>query len=82
MFGNHQECLKIRAPDDEDDFEDEEEGVKPKFKEFFRGKYCLLELKPWLPKKPHFYGFVEKVKSLEREPDDDTVCPPFMLRDH
>lgn len=78
IFGNHKQCLDIRAPDeeDEDEFEDEEgsgeAGPKP-FKEFFRGKYCVLELKPWLPPKPHFYGFNTKIKSLEREPGDDSV---------
>lgn len=78
MFGNHEECLKIRAPDDEDDFdEDEENAVKPKFKEFFRGQYCVLELKPWLPPKPHYYGFVERIQSLKRDPDDEGVSSQF-----
>ena len=73
MFGNHRQCLNIRAPDDEDDFEDEEEGNVPKFKEFFRGKYCILELKPWLPPKPRFYGMTSKIDILKREPGDDSV---------
>jgi len=80
MFGNHRQCLDIRAPDDEDDFEDDvsidEATGKPKFKEFFRGQYCMLELKPWLPEKPRFYGLEggrSAIKALERDPNDDTV---------
>lgn len=76
IFGNQRQCLSIRAPDDEDDFDEDSEGGSPsppKFKEFFRGKYCILELKPWLPPKPRFYGFSEKIKSLERDPADDSV---------
>lgn len=74
MFGNHDECLKIRAPDDEDDFdEDDDAPVKPKFKEFFRGQYCVLELKPWLPPKPHYYGLAERIESLKRDGDEEGV---------
>ncbi|KAI1303195.1 Nose resistant to fluoxetine protein 6 [Halotydeus destructor] len=73
MFGNHQQCLGIRAPDDEDDFDEDEDAGPPKFKEFFRGQYCVLELKPWLPKKPHFYGFTERIASLQRKEGDDSV---------
>lgn len=79
MFGNHKQCLDVRAPDDEDDFEDEvEEGVdsmgaKKKIKEFFRGQYCALEIKPWLPPKPRFYGFSTKIESLKRDPSDDSL---------
>jgi len=80
MFGNHRQCLDIRAPDDEDDFEEDvsidEATGKPKFKEFFRGQYCMLELKPWLPKKPRFYGLEggrSAIKALTRDPNDDTV---------
>lgn len=73
MFGNHKQCLDIRAPDDEEDFDEDEESGPPKFKEFFRGQYCVLELKPWLPKKPHYYGFVERIESLKRPAGDDSV---------
>lgn len=73
IFGNHKQCLDIRAPDDEDDFEDSDSDAPPKFKEFFRGKYCVLELKPWLPPKPKYYGFSSHIESLKRDPNDDTI---------
>jgi hypothetical protein len=81
MFGNHRQCMKIRAyEEDEEDFEelDEEERaaagyVRPEPKEFFRGKYCVLEFKPHLPAKPAFYGFNTRLKALQRPADDDTV---------
>ena len=74
IFGNHKQCLDIRAPDEEDDFEDDVDPAEPpKFKEFFRGKYCILELKPWLPPKPRFYGFNSRIESLKRDPSDDSV---------
>lgn len=77
IFGNQRQCLNVRAPDDEDDFdEDADESIassSPKFKEFFRGKYCILELKPWLPPRPQWYGFSHKIKSLERDSGDDSV---------
>ena len=74
IFGNHKQCLDIRAPDEEDDFDEENESEEPpKFKEFFRGKYCILELKPWLPPKPRFYGFNSQIESLRRDPNDESV---------
>lgn len=78
MFGNHKQCLDVRAPDDEDDFEDDSEEVsetaaKKKMKEFFRGQYCSLEIKPWLPPKPRFYGFSSKIESLKRDTSDDSL---------
>uniref|UniRef100_T1K6V1 Nose resistant-to-fluoxetine protein N-terminal domain-containing protein n=1 Tax=Tetranychus urticae TaxID=32264 RepID=T1K6V1_TETUR len=81
MFGNYHECLGVRVmeEDDEDVFEDEEEEGEEgsadasQNKEFFRGKYCILEFKPWLPKKPPFYGMKTKLKALERPKKDDTV---------
>lgn len=74
MFGNHKQCLDVRAPDDEDDFDEDEDLTGPrKVKEFFRGKYCALEIKPWLPPKPRFYGFSSKIESLRRDPTDDSL---------
>ncbi|XP_053208215.1 nose resistant to fluoxetine protein 6-like [Panonychus citri] len=81
MFGNYHECLGVRVmeEDDEDVFDDEEEDKEEgsedsnQSKEFFRGKYCILEFKPWLPKKPPFYGMKTKLKALERPKKDDTV---------
>ena len=71
MFGNFEECVKVRVADD-DDSEFDDEG-KETFKEFFRGQFCVAEFKPWLPKKPPFYGMSSKIKGLLRE-NDDTVC--------
>lgn len=80
MFGNYHECINIRVmeDDEEDVFDDEEEEAadeseKSEPKEFFRGKYCILEFKPWLPKKPSFYGMNTKLKALERPKKDDSV---------
>lgn len=71
MFGNFEECVKVRVNDD-DDSEIDEDGNE-RFKEFFRGQFCVTEFKPWLPKKPPFYGMSSKIKGLLRE-SDDTVC--------
>lgn len=80
MFGNYHECLNIRVMEEEDEdvFDDEEdekdeEGEKSEPKEFFRGKYCILEFKPWLPKKPPFYGMNTKLEALKRSKKDDSV---------
>ncbi|CAG2159129.1 unnamed protein product [Oppiella nova] len=74
MFGNFEECLKVRVADD-DDSELDDEG-REQFKEFFRGQFCVAEFKPWLPKKPAFYGMSSKIKGLLRE-SDDTVYNDF-----
>ncbi|KAG9509995.1 Nose resistant to fluoxetine protein 6 [Fragariocoptes setiger] len=60
LFGNYRQCLKVRAPDDD---EMEEEGTG-EFKELFRGKYCVAQLKPWLPEKQRFYNLNTKIKAL------------------
>lgn len=81
MFGNHRQCMKIRAYEDDeeefDDLDDEDRATaaesRPERKEFFRGKYCVLEFKPYLPQKPAFYGFNTRLKALQRPADDDTV---------
>ena len=70
MFGNFEECIKVKVADD-DDMDVDEEGNET-FKEFFRGQFCVAEFKPWLPKKPPFYGMSSKIKGLLRE-NDDTV---------
>ena len=72
LFGSYHQCTDIRVMDDDDE-DDEDDGdlfendnfekVEPK--EFFRGKYCLLEFKPWLPEKPPFYGLNAKLKAFE-----------------
>lgn len=58
MLGNYRECLSVRAPDI-----DETEETK-EFKEYFRGQYCVLQLKPYLPQKPTFYSLNSKIPSL------------------
>lgn len=76
MFGNYEECLKIRVLHDDDDdgneefFKSDEDIGQLEAKEFFRGQYCVAEFKPWLPKKPRFYGMNTKIKTQR---DDDTV---------
>jgi len=58
MFGNYRQCLKIRAPDDD------EIEFAGEFREYFRGKYCIVQAKPWLPQKSRFYNLNSKLKSL------------------
>lgn len=58
MFGNYRQCLKVRAPDDD------EIEFTGEFSEYFRGQYCVLQLKPWLPKKQRFYNFNTKLAAL------------------
>lgn len=60
MFGNYHECLSVRAPD-----EDEIELVE-EFREYFRGQYCVLQMRPYLPKKPTFYSLNSTIESLFR----------------
>lgn len=67
MFGNYRECLKIRAPDDD------EIEFAGEFKEYFRGKYCVIQAKPWLPEKDRFYNLNSKLRSLtEQEEGEET----------
>lgn len=61
MFGNYRECVKIRAPDDD------EIEFAGEFKEYFRGKYCIIQAKPWLPQKDRFYNLNAKLKTLQEE---------------
>lgn len=58
MFGNYRQCLKIRAPDDD------EIEFAGEFREYFRGKYCIIQAKPWLPPKERFYSLNAKLESL------------------
>lgn len=65
LFGNYRQCLRVRAPDDDEiEFADE-------FREYFRGKYCIVQAKPWLPEKKSFYNLNAKLKTLV-DNDDDT----------
>ena len=71
MFGNYDQCLKLRV------YHDDEEGTDALYsdpdeqKEFFRGQYCVAEFKPWLSKKPRFYGMNTVLKSPFQ--DEDSV---------
>ena len=65
MFGNYRQCLKIRAPD-EDEIE-----FTGSFKEYFRGKYCIIQAKPWLPEKSRFYNLNTKLEALMRRGDEE-----------
>lgn len=58
MFGNYRQCLKIRAPDDD------EIEFAGEFREYFRGKYCIVQVKPWLPEKSRFYNLNTKLDAL------------------
>lgn len=61
LFGNYKQCLGVRAPD-----EDEIEIVE-EFREYFRGQYCVLQMKPYMPKKPRFYSLNSTISSLLRK---------------
>lgn len=61
MFGNYRQCLNIRAPD-EDEIE-----ISDQFEEYFRGQFCVLHLKPWMPKKRPFYHLNSTIDSLLRK---------------
>lgn len=84
MFGNYDECLKIRVyHDDEDSYIESHEHLNPadhahhakpmqdESKEFFRGQYCVVHFKPWLPKRPPFYGMNSQFTVLSK--NDDSV---------
>lgn len=58
LFGNYRECLNVRAPDDD------ETEYAGEFKEHFRGKYCIIQAKPRLPKKDRFYSLNTKLRAL------------------
>lgn len=61
MFGNYKQCLSVRAPD-EDEIE-----VTDQFEEYFRGQFCVLHLKPWMPAKPRFYNLNSSIEFLLRK---------------
>lgn len=61
MFGNYRQCLSIRAPD-EDEIE-----VTEQFEEYFRGQFCMIHLKPYMPIKQPFYHLNSSVDSLLRK---------------
>lgn len=124
MFGNYDQCLKIRVYDYDDDDDDDGGGGgggevetddvrrndnenQLRFEnfydadgtetiennnemndlyydttindrrnvEFFRGQYCIVEFKPWLPSKPRFYGMNSRYeifkKSLYKSDKED-----------
>lgn len=62
MFGNYRQCLAVRAPD-EDEIE-----ITEQFEEYFRGQFCMLHLKPWMPPKRAFYHLNASIESLARPP--------------
>lgn len=65
LFGNYRECLKVRAPDDD------EIEFAGEFKEYFRGKYCIIQAKPWLPEKSRFYNLNAKLKALTEDTEEN-----------
>lgn len=60
FLGNYRQCLQVSAPD-----EDEIELVD-EYREYFRGQYCVLQMKPPLPAKPSFYSLNSTIASLLR----------------
>lgn len=60
MFGNYRQCLSVRAPD-EDEIE-----ITNQFEEYFRGQFCVLHLKPWMPAKPLYYHLNSSIEFLLR----------------
>lgn len=65
LFGNYRECLKVRAPDDD------EIEFAGEFREYFRGKYCIIQAKPWLPEKSRFYNLNAKLKVLSEDAEEN-----------
>lgn len=61
MLGNYKQCLAIRAPD-EDEIE-----ITDQFEEYFRGRYCVLQMKPWLPAMPAYYNLNATIEPLLRK---------------
>lgn len=53
--------MGIRAPD-EDEIE-----ITDQFEEYFRGQYCVLNLRPWLPAKRPFYHLNSTIEPLIRK---------------
>lgn len=62
LFGNYRQCLNVRAPD-----EDEIEVADGEWREYFRGQYCVLQIKPPLSQKPRFYSLNSTISSLLRK---------------
>ena len=60
MFGNYRQCLAIRAPD-EDEIE-----ITEQFEEYFRGQFCVIHLRPWMPAKRPFYHLNSTIEPLLR----------------
>jgi len=67
MFGNYRQCVKLRAPDDD------EIEFAGSFREYFRGKYCIIQAKPWLPKKSRFYNLNAKLAALQAASEQDAA---------
>lgn len=87
MFGNYDQCLKLRVFHDDEDGSDvsgltaELPEAPEEPKEFFRGQYCVAEFKPWLPKKPRFYGMNTVLKSPFQDTDSvSKLKHSFQLR--
>lgn len=61
MFGNYRQCLSIRAPD-EDEIE-----ITEQFEEYFRGQFCVIHIKPWMPNKKPYYHLNSTIDQLLRK---------------
>lgn len=61
MLGNYHQCLSIRSPD-EDEIE-----ITEQFEEYFRGRFCVLHFRPWLPARKPFHHLNASIDSLTRK---------------
>jgi len=61
MMGNYGQCLSVRAPD-EDEIE-----ITDQFEEYFRGQYCVIHLRPHLPKRTAYYHLNSTIDFLLRK---------------
>lgn len=61
LFGNYRQCLSIRVPD-EDEIE-----ITDQFEEYFRGQFCVVHMKPFMPVKQSFYSLNASIDSLLRK---------------
>lgn len=62
MLGNYRQCLEVRAPD-----EDEIELADGEYREYFRGQYCVLQMRPHLAQKPAYFSLNSTMPNLLRK---------------
>ncbi|KAG9508916.1 hypothetical protein GZH46_02578 [Fragariocoptes setiger] len=60
LFGDYGQCLNLRAP------EEDETEITGQFVEYFRGKYCVLHIKPQLTERQKYFTINSTIDSLKR----------------